>query len=201
MKFYGNVNLQENELQQAVVQIEEDFPVDAKVGRLAFVNSILYICVSVADDLPVWVPLTKELTLFTFSQATAATEWTIEHGLNTTGVQIQVFDAQGRVVIPEQITVVGPNTATVSFGGAPFAGRAVVLTGHTDGNVKPTYSYTHFQTVAASSWVILHGLGYNPIARVFVGNSEVQPASIVHDSVNQMTITFNRAYAGVAKLV
>lgn len=200
MKFYGNVNLQQNELQEAVVQIEEDFPVGAKVGRLAFVNDILYICVSVADDLPVWVPLTKELTLFTYTQETVATTWTLNHGLNTQGVQVQIFDVDGRVVIPDQITVVDANTVTVSFGTA-FAGRAVVLTGHTDGNVKPTYSFTYFQTSAANTWVIVHNLGYNPIARVFIGNAEVQPASIVHNSANQMTITFTNAYAGVAKLV
>lgn len=200
MKFYGHANLQQNELQQAVIQIEEAFPASPKVGRLVFVNSILYICVSITNGLPVWVPLTKELTLYTHTQSLASTEWIINHGLNTTGVQVQVFDNQGRVVIPDEITVTDSNHVTIELNTA-FVGRAVVLTGHNDGSVKPTYSYTHYQSVAESSWVINHGLGYNPIVRVFIGNNEVQPMAIEHNSNQTVTISFSQPYVGLAKLV
>jgi len=200
MKFYGNANLQQNELQQAVIQIEEAFPATPKVGRLVFVNSILYICVSITNGLPVWVPLTRELTLYTHTQSVASVTWVINHALNTTGVQVQVFDNQGRVVIPDEITVTDSNHVTIQLGTA-FVGRAVVLTGHNDGSVKPTYSYTHYQSVADSSWVINHGLGYNPIVRVFIGNNEVQPMSIVHNSNSTVTISFSQPYVGLAKLV
>lgn len=200
MKFYGNANLQQNELQQAVMPIEESFPASPKVGRLVFVNSILYICVSLTDGLPVWVPLTRELTQYTHNQSTAADTWTINHGLNTTGVQVQVFDNLGRFILADEITVVDPNTVTVELS-TGIVGRAVVLTGHADGNVKPTYSYTHYQSVASTTWVINHNLGYHPILRVFIGNEEVQPAGIVHDSNNTTTVTFSQPYVGLAKLV
>jgi hypothetical protein len=200
MKFFGHANLQQNELREAVIPIETSFPSNPKVGRLAFVDSVLYICVSKADGLPVWVPLTKELTMDTYTQATASDTWVIDHRLNTTGVQVQVFDEAGRVMIPDDITINSSSRATVEFN-TPAVGRAVVLTGHQDGNVKPTYSYTHYQDVASATWNIPHNLGYNPIVRVFVGNAEVQPESIVHNTANDLTITFMSPYVGVAKLV
>jgi hypothetical protein len=201
MKFYGHANLQQNELQNSVIPIEERFPSTPKVGQLAFVNKILYICVDLTNgNLPVWVPLTRELTLYTHSQNTAQSMWTIKHNLNTTSVQVQVFDTSNRVIIPDEITIVDANTVTVDTH-APLSGRAIVLTGHNDGNVKPTYSFIHYQTEAATDWVINHGLGREPIVRVFVGNQEVQPLAIVHNSLNQLTVRFSEAFTGIVKLI
>lgn len=200
MKFYGHANLQQNELQQAVIPLDLRFPVSPKTGQLAFVNRILYICVGIENDLPVWVPMTRELTLYTHVAQTASDNWVIDHGLNTTSVQTQVFDVDNQVMIPDQITVNNANRVTVTFG-TPITGRAVVLTGHNDGNIKPTYSYIHYQTSASTSWVVPHGLGREPIVRVFVGNQEVQPQSITHDGGNSLTIAFSAPYTGIAKLV
>jgi hypothetical protein len=200
MKFYGDANLQQNELQNAVLPIETAFPTSPVVGQLAFVNSIVYICVSVASNLPVWVPMTREITAYTHTQSSSSDTWTITHGMNTTSVQVQVFDSANRVVIPDEIEVLTPDSVSVALGTA-ITGRAVVITGHFDGNVKPTYAYTHYQSEASTSWVIVHGLGYNPIVRVFIGNQEVQPQSITHNTVNQTTITFSTAQAGYARLI
>lgn len=200
MKSYGHLNLQQNELQEAVIPIETRFPTSPKVGRLAFVNQILYICVDVTNNLPVWVPLTRELTLYTHAQTTASDTWTIVHGLNSTAVQVQVFDTADRVLIPGEITVSNANSVVVDLNTA-IAGRAVVLTGHNDGSVKPTYAFVHYQTDSSSSWVVVHNLGREPITRVFIGNQEVQPQSITHNSLNQLTIAFSQAYTGIVKLV
>lgn len=200
MKFYGHANLQQNELQNAVLPIESAFPVSPKVGQLAFVNQTVYICVSLANSLPVWVPMTREITAFTFSQANPSATWNVTHNLNTSSIQVQIFDGLQQVVIPDVIEVLSPTAARVTFS-SPLAGKAVVLTGHFDGNVKPTYSYTFYQDTAATTWVIGHNLGYNPIIRAFVGNQEVQPTTITHDSVNQTTITFTTAQAGYARLI
>jgi hypothetical protein len=115
-------------------------------------------------------------------------------------VNTQVFDGAGNVVIPDQITIVSPSSIQITWGSAQ-AGKAVCVSGHFDGNVRPTYAYTFYQSTAATQWVILHNLGYHPIVRVFVGNQEVQPLSIVHDSLNQVTVSFTSAQAGYAKLV
>lgn len=202
MKFFGNANLQQNLLEQAVIPIETAFPAASppKVGQLAFVNSILYICVSIAQGLPVWVPLTRELTMFNHTQSSASATWSINHGLNTTGVQVQVFDNAGHVLIPDEITIIDSNSVTVSLSFA-IIGKAVVLTGHNDGTVKPSYAFIHYQSTASATWDITHDLGHNPIVRVFIGNAEVQPQGIVHNSINDLTITFLTQQAGLAKLV
>lgn len=199
MKFYGHANLQQNELQNAVLSTLTTFPVTPVVGQFAFVNSIVFICVS-SGSLPVWVPLTREITVYTHTQAANALTWSITHGLNTTAVNIQIFDGLSKVIIPNEIETTGPNTATVSFNSAT-AGRAVVVSGHFDGNVKPTYAFTHYQSTASTSWVIMHNLGYNPIVRVFIGDNEVQPLTIVHNTTNQVTITFSTAQVGYARLI
>jgi hypothetical protein len=200
MKFFGHANLQQNELQRAVIPLNTNFPTTPVVGELAFTNSILYICVSVADDLPVWVPLTREITLYTHNQSTSSAKWTITHDLNTTSVLVNVYDAANKMVIPSDISVDSPSQITVSLN-TEMTGRAVVLSGHFDGNVKPTYAFTYYQTDSSTTWTIVHGLGYQPIVRVFIGNQEVQPLSIVHDSVNQVTITFTTPQVGVVRLI
>jgi chloramphenicol 3-O-phosphotransferase len=88
----------------------------------------------------------------------------------------------------------------VEFAGTT-PGRVVLLSGSVDGNTKPSYAYEHFQTTLADTWVINHGLGHEPIVRVFIGNQEVQPASITFNTLNQVTITFTQAYVGIARLI
>jgi hypothetical protein len=53
----------------------------------------------------------------------------------------------------------------------------------------------------SDTWTVIHGLGYYPITRVFIGNQEVQPLSITHDSVNQTTIRFTTSQVGTAKFI
>lgn len=199
MKFYGHANLQQNELQNAALSSLTSFPVGPVVGQLAFVNSIVYICVG-TGALPVWVPLTREITAYTHTQASASSTWNISHGLNATDVNIQVYGTDNKVLIPDEIVADAPTTATVYFNAA-VAGRAVVVTGSFDGNPKPAYAFTYYQNSASTTWVITHNLGYSPIIRVFIGTSEVQPSSIVHNSVNQATISFTTPQAGYARLL
>lgn len=199
MKFYGHANLNQNELQNAVLSTLTAFPADAKVGQIAFMNSIVYICVT-AGSLPVWVPLTGEITAYTHVQSVASATWNIVHALNTSSVNIQVYDANSRVIIPDNIQTTSANSATITFNDAQ-AGRAVCISGMFDGNVKPTYAFTFQQGSASDTWVILHNLGYFPIIRVFIGSQEVQPASIVHDDTNQVTLTFNDPQVGYARLI
>lgn len=199
MKSYGHLNMLQNQLQNAALQTLTTFPTTPVVGQLAFVNSIVFICVT-AGSLPVWVPLTREITAYTHTQESASVLWNVTHSLNTTSVNVQVFDGNNKVVLPSEVTTTGPNTLTIDFGSTQ-AGRAVVVTGHFDGNVKPTYAYTHYQSVADTSWAITHNLGYNPIIRVFIGTNEVQPSTIVHNSTNQVTITFSTPQVGYVRMI
>lgn len=200
MKFYGDANLQQNELQNAVLSTLSSFPPSPKQGQVAFVNSTVYICVSIANNLPVWVPLTREITAYTHNQASALQVWYVNHKLNTTSVNVQIYDASSNVIIPDTIRTVDNHNVEIAFSSAQ-SGRAVVVTGHFEGVTKPTYNFTYYQSTAATTWTILHNLGYNPITRIFIGNQEVQPATITHPNVNETVITFTTAQAGYARLV
>lgn len=201
MKFYGSADLQKNYLRDAVIPLDYSFPVSTVPGHVVFKDRTLYICVEITNDgTPIWVPLTKEITAYTHIQSSPSASWSIDHPLNSAHVSITVYDSQNRVVIPNEVTIDGISSATVSFSAAA-TGKAVVLTGHFDGQTAPVFAYEHYQTNPSTSWVIAHGLGRYPAIRVFVGNQEVQPASITFDSVDQVTLVFNSAYVGQAKLI
>lgn len=215
MKFYGNAHFQQGgssstedtlavdgsaQLQNAVLGSLTTFSTDPRQGQIAFVNSTVFICVSVAGSLPVWVPMTREITAYTHAQGSTATTWNINHNLNTTSVNIQIFDSSSNVIIPDAVYTIDSNNAVATFNSAQ-QGRAVVVTGYFDGNAKPTYNYTYYQSSAATTWTIVHNLGYNPIVRVFIGNQEVQPATITFNSPNEVTLTFSTAQAGYARLI
>lgn len=199
MKFYGHSNLQQNEPQNAVLTTVTSFPTTPVVGQIAFVNSIVYICVT-AGALPVWVPLTREITAYTHVQSTPSSSWTVQHDLNTSSVNVQIYDVNGKVIIPDEITSITTTSLTVDFS-TGVAGRAVCVAGSLEGNPKPAYAYTFYQDSASTTWTIDHNLGYYPIVRIFIGTNEVQPQSISHPTANQTVVTFSTPEVGYARLV
>ena len=200
MKFYGEANLQQNYLKQAVLPIDTAFPTSPVAGQLVFKDSVLYICLSVSNGLPIWCPMTKEITTYTHTQASASQTWSISHGLNTRSVVVMVYDGDDKVVIPNEVSVTGTGTVTVSLSAAA-TGKAVVLSGHIDGNTPPSYAYEFRQTSPATTWTVTHNLGRNPIVRVFIGNQEVQPATVVFTDANTVTLTFSTVQVGYVKLL
>lgn len=200
MKHYGNINLNQNELQNAVLPVDSYFPANPKVGQLVFKSKVLYICVEIQNDLPIWTPLTQEINTFIHNQTFAASTWTINHTLNSTIVQVQVFGTDGKMVIPNEVTMVDKDTITVDFG-IPFAGRAALMIGAIDGAARPSVGFEYTQTESASTWTVNHNLGYYPLVRVFIGNEEVQPSQIIHDSVNTTRILFSSPFVGIAKFM
>ena len=199
MKFYGNANLQQNLLQNAVLPLDSEWPTEPKAGQLVFKDAILYICVT-AGALPVWVPLTNEIAMYVHAQTEDSATWTVTHNLNTTAPSVQIWRADNKMIIPNEVTVNGANSVVIDFGYA-IQGRAVIVAGSQEGNTKPAYGYTQLVTNASKVWTINHNLGYEPIVRVFIGTSEVQPASIVHQSNMQVIITFTSPQVGTAKFI
>jgi hypothetical protein len=156
--------------------------------------------VDIGGGIPVWVPLTNEISTYVHNQSVAAAVWTINHNMNANTPGVQVYDSNSKMVIPDEITVLNNNTVTINMGVA-MSGRAIVIQGAEDGNLRPQYAFEYTQTNLATTWVVAHNLGYNPIVRVFIGNQEVQPQSIIHDSVNQVTITFSTPQVGIARCI
>ena len=200
MKFYGDAHLQQNYLKEAVIPLDTTFPVTPVVGQIVFKDRILYICVEINSGLPTWVPLTNEITAYTYIQATDSSVWTINHPLNTAHLSVTVYDTSNRVVLPGEVTVTGPSQVVVNFG-TVAQGKVVLVTGTFDGQTKPTYAFEYYQTNPSTTWTISHALGRYPIVRIFIGNQEVQPETITFDSLDTLTVTFSTPQVGQAKLI
>lgn len=200
MKFYGNAQLQQNELIEAVIPLDTVFPTNPVPGQIVFKSRILYICIELNNGIPIWCPLTKEVTSYKHIQNTSSAGWVVNHNLNTTSVSVTVYDTNGYVIIPDEVIIISDTQVQVIFA-APIQGTAIVLTGYFDGQPLPSYSFEYTQTNPSTSWVIAHGLGRYPIVRVFIGNQEVQPATVTFDTINQITITFSSAQVGQVKLI
>ena len=200
MKFYGDALLQQNYLKEAVIPLDENFPVSPRIGQLVFSKKILYICVDIVSGLPYWVPLTQTITSYTHYQGSAASTWSITHNLNTPSISVTVYDTLNRVSIPSDVTVVDANNVTVEFG-SPFTGSAVIISGFPDGLVAQSYAFEFYQSTPSDTWVVNHGLGRYPIVRVFIGNQEVQPASVTFTSINTVTLTISSPQVGQVKLL
>lgn len=209
MEVYGNLDLKNvGSLLQFAIGLEagSTFPADADtiVGRIAFFNKRVWIAAELVSGVASWVPLTNEINAFVYVQATTATQWTIVHNLNSGTPVVQIYDETNEQVIPEKVTPTDQNTVVVDFNIA-VTGRAIVLHGDVEGNSKlgENVAFSHTQTAAATQWVIGHGLGYYPIVRVFTNDvppKEIDPATVVHDSTMQVTLTFSGAQAGTVRL-
>lgn len=200
MDVIGDLNLGGNTLYGVTIETVENFPISPKAGRFIFKDKRAMMCVEVTGGIPVWVPLTQELSMVIHNQTVAASSWVIEHELNTTNLIVQVLDVNNLTIIPESIDLSVLNEVTINFGAASLPGKAVIMSGTIDGHPKPNFAYTQDFT-NTSTVVVTHGLGYNPIIRVFIGNYEVQPASIVHDSTTQATITFSSPQTGTVRCI
>ena len=199
MELHGNLNMLENDLIGAVFGIEENFPANPRPGRFCFKDKVFYLCTEIAGGLPVWVPITQQITMKKHVQNVAQMEWTIPHNLNTADVFVQVYDAQGNWLIPDAINNSVFNQVTVAFN-TPMTGYAILQRGVPEGSPPPLIAYEETFT-ALDTWVINHGLGYNPIIRVIVNGQEVQPASIVHNSTMQATVTFTGPQSGSVRCI
>ena len=196
MEVHGSLDMRGNLLKQIRLEMENGFPVDPQPGRILFreQDRTVYVCVELQEGLPLWVPMAQVKDMFRHTQGEAALEWTVPHGLNMNPAFVQVFNAAGEVVIPDKIICDDPNSATVRFA-VPTAGFAIVLRGEMFGTPAQHVAYRQ-EFEDSDTWSVVHGLGYNPDIRVYVGDFLVQPSSIVYDDTNQATVTFATPQSG-----
>ncbi len=214
MLIHGDLDFQnENEIQRAKLGVETSLISSPEVGRLAFVDSKVYICIEATT--PIWVPMTNVISTYVHTQDTSSETWTVQHNLNTGTPIVMVYDEQPDYVIPADIEPQDNNSLTISFSaGNGIAGKAIVSTGgeadflgltSADSPLlgTPQQVFLHTQTSGASSWVVQHGLGYYPIVRVFRASDdqEILPAEVVHNSKFTTTINFSSNQTGRARFV
>lgn len=197
MRILGDLNFESanyiNDV-KLVLAIENSFPTVPQAGRVLFAGKRVMICVEIVDGVPVWVPLTGEISSHIHTQTQPSMTWTINHDFNTSSVFVQVIDADGRMIIPDEVDLSVINVVTLRFNHA-VVGRAIIMLGSLSGLPKENVLFSQ-QFASATEWVVNHGLGYNPVIRCFIGDFEVQPYSIVHNSTTQATVTFTSPQAG-----
>jgi hypothetical protein len=176
-------------------------------GRLTFFNNRVWIAVEITNGIATWVPLTNEINAYVHAQAVASASWNITHNLQSGTPVVQVYDELNQQVIPDEVEPASQNAVTVTFNSA-MTGRAIVLVGNLTGLNRADYpqvfAFEHTQSVEGDTWIVAHGLGYYPIVRVFTGGSpdeEIQPASVVHNSTMQVTITFSSPRTGRVRMI
>ena len=131
MRVLGNLDLLDNELRNVVLQPATNFPTNAKPGHIIFKEGRVMACVEIANSIPVWIPMTQEITTYVHQQTTASSTWTINHNFNTNKVLVQISDENGKVVIPDDVDLSAVDTATVTFA-TTVSGVAIVMLGTFD---------------------------------------------------------------------
>lgn len=198
MKVFGNIDLLENALQNACIGADTNFPADPKPGRFVFKDKVLYFCTEIADTLPVWVAITKVREMIVHTQTEAALEWTVPHDLNAAAVFVQVYDENGKWLIPDEI-VATFNNVLVKFN-TPINGAVVIQRGETEGSSPPMVAFEDTFT-SSLEWTVNHQLGHNPIIRCIVNGNEVQPQNIEYTNTMSAKITWSSPQAGSVRCI
>lgn len=199
MRFLGDIDLTGNQLKNVTLEPVENYPADSRVGSFIFKDKRVMVCVELADGVPFWAPLTSQLNTHIHDQHVAATVWTIDHALNSSATMVQVLDTDGKHITPDEVVQVMGQTVITFY--SAQAGRAILMLGQEEGYQRSPYTYQQRFSVASTTWVVDHALGYEPIVRVFVDELEMQPSSITHDSLNRTTITFSVPTAGIVRTI
>jgi len=197
MKIHGDLDFQTANFvtdAKLILAIEQGFPESPQAGRIVFASKRVMICVEVVTGVPVWVPLTGEISSKIHTQTQASDTWTIVHDFNTSSVFVQVIDENGKMITPDEIDLSVINQVTITFNEAVI-GRAIVMLGSLSGLPKENVLYTQSFS-ESTTWTVTHNLGYNPVIRCFIGNYEVQPYSIEHNSTTIATVTFSEPQSG-----
>lgn len=65
---------------------------------------------------------------------------------------------------------------------------------------KEKYNYTHIQSIATSSWIISHNMGYRPNVYTVNGINEQVVGQIIHQDTNNLSVNFSLSISGTAWL-
>ena len=125
MNVFGNLDFQNNTLSNVAFAIDDDFPQVASEGRIVFHAGILYICVLVSGQ-PSWIPLTQELKTLVYTNSIPSAEWTINHNYHTTSLMVQVYDADQKAILVDEIEQTDIDNIVFRFA-SPVAGKAVII--------------------------------------------------------------------------
>jgi hypothetical protein len=107
------------------------------------------------------------------------------------------FDAVFNAAVRAQVSSMLAQGANVTLTPAGAGAALTVTVAAANG---ATIGYEHVQSVAATSWLINHNLGYKPGVDVLDAADNKISAEVRHTSLNQLTITLNLPTIGKAIL-
>lgn len=203
MQVKGNLNMLGNLLQNVNLEAVTGWPAgDPGSGRLLFRQENdtyrLYISGGMESGLRIWIPLSQEMSMHIFDQASASTTWTIPHNLNIASCILQVQNTSNEVIQYDAAEFLF-NQATIQFS-VPQAGRAILMAGSTEGTARAIIAFEQ-DFINQATWTVNHMLGYEPIIRVLVNGHEVLPLSITHTDENTAVIQFSSPQTGIVKCI
>ena len=82
---------------------------------------------------------TGQADRFLYTQPTTATTWTINHGLNYKYVNVNVYDGNDEMLLPQSVTATNANTTTLVFA-IPTSGNAII----SKGGARTTSAFIEF---------------------------------------------------------
>jgi hypothetical protein len=82
---------------------------------------------------------TGQADRFLYTQATTASTWTINHDLNYKYVNVNVYDNNDEMLLPQSVTATNANTTTLVFA-IPTSGNAII----SKGGARTTSAFTEF---------------------------------------------------------
>ena len=132
-----------------------------------------------------------------FSQASAATTWSFTHNLNTRNPIVQVYGADYKQIIPNDIVGIDANTAEVRFDYAT-TGYAVMSNG---GGLYITGSTSELsQSIAAVTWSFTHNLNSKYVNFTVYDSNDyvIIPANIRAIDSNSAELHFATSQTGRA---
>lgn len=199
-RVYGNLNLEFGSITNFSFGAQDDFPVNTKPGDTILKDGRLMTCTKMDGGLPLWVPLTQQISMKTYNQVGPSSRWTFAHNMNIGAPVVQTWDELGEQMMPSRIVVVDTNTIEAFFT-MPVAGAMTVMAGVDSGIPAADIAFQTDILEESTTWEITHNLGYNPKVDVMIEGFIVQPLRVLHDSTAQLTITFTTPRAGRVILV
>jgi hypothetical protein len=139
------------------------------------------------------------------TQSNASNSWAITHSLDFKYVNIDVYDSNDQILLPQTITAQDANTTVVTFA-TPTSGNAIISKGGATLNLEniniDSSRYLHIQSTAATMWSVTHSLEYDyPSVTVYDGSDKIIiPDEITRVSNNRLTISFASAETGNAHI-
>jgi len=200
MKFVGNIDMSNNSISNVVVSDEGYLPSDAKVGRLAFNNKRLYVCIDIINLIPIWIPLTSEVNTAQLIVTVPSNSWVFTHNLNSANPVIQIHDENHQMIQPDNVSITNNNTVTITFAKA-IAGTAVGIFGDMNGTPKMATAYETTIPVGTPvmETVVQHNMGYNPTVTVVQDGVIIYPKSVIHQSLYSTRIEFTNPTSGILR--